>query len=135
MEGHRLCGLVRFSELSDGSWYAPVEPSCDVLVLIADHFAARFGSMSFAIHDLNRGSAIVHAPGRACSLVEGFGLEPEDGIDGALSPREREIRGLWRLYFETIAIESRRNPRLQMSHMPRKYWGTLTEMAGGRAPP
>lgn len=137
-ESHKFCGLVRFSELSDGSWYAPVEPTCDVLPLIAEHFSARFSSMRFAIHDLARGSAIIHEPGCPCGLVEGFHLDTTGGQgggmpdpDSSLSPRELEIRGLWRLYFQTTAIEPRRNPRLQMSHVPKKYWSHLAEMEPG----
>jgi probable DNA metabolism protein len=132
-EAHMFCGLVRFSELSDGSWYAPVEPACDVLILIADHFAARFSTMRFAVHDLRRGSAVLHEPGKVWSLVDSFGLEPESGsIDELLSERERDIRRLWKLYFNTIAIESRCNPGLQSSRMPKHFWNLLTEMDGGR---
>jgi len=131
LEANMFCGLVRFSELSDGSWYAPVEPSCDVLVLIADHFSARFSTMRFAIHDLGRGSAVLHEPGCGWSLVDAFGLDVSDGkIDGLLSDRERDIRRHWQLYFDTIAIESRRNPKLQSSRLPKHYWNLLTEMDG-----
>lgn len=136
MEAHMFCGLVRFSELSDGSWYAPVEPACDVLILIADHFAARFATMRFAIHDLRRGSAVLHEPGMPWSLVDAFGLDTESGkIDALLSEYEHGIRQLWKLYFDTIAIESRRNPKLQSSKMPKHFWNLLTEMDGGTEPP
>lgn len=132
MEAHMYCGLVRFSELSDGSWYAPVEPSCDVLALIADHFAARFASMRFAIHDLKRGSAVLHEPGKVWNLVEAFGLDTENGkVDTLLSEYEHGIRRLWKLYFDTIAIESRRNPNLQSSKMPKHFWNLLAEMKHG----
>ncbi len=132
MEAHLYCGFVRFSELSDGSWYAPVKPACDVLVLIADHFAARFSTMRFAIHDLGRGSAVLHEPGKGWSLADDFGLGTESGTaDELLSGTERDIRRLWQLYFDTIAIESRHNPKLQSSKMPKHYWNLLIEMNRG----
>jgi len=138
MEGHKMCGLVRFSQLSDGSWYAPIEPDCDVLLLIADHFSARFNTMRFAIHDRRRGSAIVHETGKAWNLVEGFGFtvsSQEDagsvpGFESSLSEEERAVRALWKKYFESVAVEGRTNPRLQRSFMPKKYWNLLTEMGG-----
>ena len=131
MEAHMYCGLVRFSELSDGSWYAPVEPACDILLLIADHFSARFSTMRFAIHDLGRGSAVLHEPGSGWSIVAAFGLDISDGkIDGLLSDRERDIRRHWQLYFDTIAIEPRRNPTLQSSMLPKHFWNLITEMEG-----
>jgi len=133
MEAHMFLGIVRFSELSDGSWYAPVEPSCDVLVLVADHFAARFSTMRFAIHDIRRGSAVLHEPGKGWNLIDSFGLSTEDGtVDGLLSDSERGIRQLWKLYFKTIAIESRRNLKLQSSKLPKHYWNLLVEMDGSR---
>jgi len=138
-EGHRFCGLVRFSQLSDGSWYAPIEPECNVLILIADHFTARFNTMRFAIHDQKRGSALVHEPGNTWNIVDGFrlaGCPPEEvehpvKFTALLSNEELEIRALWKTYFESIAISERNNSRLQMGHMPKKYWHLLTEMGKG----
>jgi hypothetical protein len=45
------------------------------------------------------------------------------------APSERELmfRALWRRFYETIAIEGRRNERCRMSHMPKRYWGNMTE--------
>lgn len=129
MEAHMFCGLVRFSELSDSSWYAPVEPACDVLVLVADHFAARFSTMRFAIHDLRRGSAVLHEPGKGWNLVDSFELDTDNGkVEALLSEGEHDIRLAWKLYFDTIAIESRRNPGLQSSRMPKRFWNLLPEM-------
>jgi len=130
-EAHLITGLARFSELTDGSFYARVEPACDVLVLLADHFSARFGTMRFAIHDLRRGTAVIHEPNQGWSLVESFELATQiSESSNPLSNEERSVRRLWNLYFETIAIESRLNPRLQSSHMPKRYWSVLVEMGG-----
>ncbi len=128
-ESERMAGLVRFAELSDGSWYAPLEPECDVLPLIADHFVARFGPMRFALHDRRRGKAAMHEPGGGWNIVTGFSFDMS-GTSDTYSVRERDIQGLWRLYFDAIAIEARKNPRLQASKMPKKYWNLLTEMNG-----
>ncbi len=129
MEANLFCGLARFSELSDGSWYAAIEPACDILVLVADHFSTRFHSMRFALHDQKRSSALLCEPGRGWNLVEGFSLTaPEGDSDRILSERELDIRRLWRLYFKATAIQARANPRLQSSRMPKHYWKQLTEM-------
>ncbi len=136
-EGHRFCGLVRFSELSDGSSYSAIEPSCNILQLIGDHFSSRFSPMRFAIHDTIRHRAILHEPGRSWDIIEGFELDlttgttaPDRILEKHLAGREREIRSMWARYFETIAIESRKNPRLQTSKVPRKYRAHLVEFQG-----
>ncbi|HWR11946.1 MAG TPA: TIGR03915 family putative DNA repair protein [Rectinemataceae bacterium] len=125
-QAHLLKGLIRFSELADGSWYAPIEPDCDVLSLLGDHFAARYPDMRFAIHDRKRNKAILHLPGSPWRTVDGFSLTSSP--ESSFSERERAIQAGWVRYFDTVAIAPRRNPRLQSGHMPKKYWHLLPEM-------
>ncbi|NTW94650.1 MAG: DUF4130 domain-containing protein, partial [Chlorobiaceae bacterium] len=40
------------------------------------------------------------------------------------------VQALWQTFFRTIAIPDRKNPRLQKSNMPMKYWKYLTEKQG-----
>lgn len=125
-QAQKLMGLVRFSELDDGSWYAAVEPDCDLLPLLGEHFSARYAAMAFVLHDRRRGKALLHRVAGPWTILEGFGLDGSGELP--LSLREKEIREGWRLYFRSVAITERRNPRLQMSHMPKKYWPLLPEM-------
>jgi probable DNA metabolism protein len=46
---------------------------------------------------------------------------------GAPGEAELYYRTLWRKFYDPIAIEGRYNPRLRMTHMPKRYWGTMTE--------
>lgn len=122
---HLFLGLTRFSELSDGTFYAPIEPDCDILPLIATHFVNRLAGQSFAIHDCRRKKALFHVPGSEAEILEDF----ETAWEGPMpvSEREREIQALWKQYFSMVSIRERSNPRLQMSHMPKKYWKYLPE--------
>lgn len=151
-ETHLMLGLVRFSELADGSYYASARPDCDTLPLMGDHFAARFPDMRWAIHDRRRGSAALHLPGSPWRLVEGFSLGVAAGDEAAERPtgasepsatpysatpysaNERELRAAWALYFQSVAIAERTNERLQSGHMPKKYWDELPEFGPGVAP-
>ncbi|MBQ1620088.1 MAG: DUF4130 domain-containing protein, partial [Oscillospiraceae bacterium] len=36
---------------------------------------------------------------------------------------------------DTIAIRERENPRLRVTHMPRRFWGTMTEFQDENASP
>lgn len=142
-EAHLMLGLVRFSELADGSYYASIRPDCDALPLIGDHFAARFPDMRWAIRDRRRGTAAVHLPGAPWRLVEGFSLNGAAGEEASEGPSatpysatpysamELELRAAWALYFKSVAIEERANERLQAGHMPKKYWGELPEFGAG----
>ena len=37
------------------------------------------------------------------------------------------IQRLWRRFYDTVAIEARKNEKLRMTHMPKRYWGMMTE--------
>ena len=53
-EIHRLKGLLRFMESANGAFYAPYSPDNDITELLMPHFAERFKSERFVIHDLKR---------------------------------------------------------------------------------
>ena len=130
-----MTGLVRFRELRDKSLFASIDTDCDVLALIGDHFASRFPALRWAIRDERRDRAIVHEPGAAWQIGSRLAVECAKGgatRQGAaaglpLAPGEEGIEECWLRYFESIAIEGRKNPRLQTSFMPKKYWKNLPE--------
>jgi probable DNA metabolism protein len=130
-EAHLMKGLVRFSELRDGSWYAGIRPDCELLHLLGDHFSERFPGMRWLIHDRGRAKAILHEEHGSWKLVEGFELDAPTGEDGKplslFSGQEAGLRDAWARYFESVAIAERANPRLQANHLPKKYWPDLPE--------
>lgn len=44
-----------------------------------------------------------------------------------ISSSEVAYQELWKLFFNTIAIRERTNPKCQMQFMPKKYWQDLIE--------
>jgi probable DNA metabolism protein len=129
-QAHLASGLLRFSELADGIWYAPLDTDCDVLPLLGDHFTSRFPQTPFVIHDTRRGTSILHEPGAGWTIAPGFRIE---GSSLPLSAREETIRNAWKRYFGAVSIKERENPALQASYMPKKYWKYLPEMNFGQA--
>jgi probable DNA metabolism protein len=119
-EAHRMQGLLRFRQLEGGLYYAPMRTQCDVLCPVARHFLGRMGDQEWMIHDLSRGQAALHRDGALA-----FVALPE--FDPRLSGRERQCQRMWKDYFRTIAVSERRNPRLQKSFMPMRYWDLLVE--------
>lgn len=121
-EAHRLKGLVRFRELSDGLLYAPIEPDHAVLPFLAPHFAGRLPRESWLIHDLRRGMGVAGSGGEwRMGEVE----RHADPIPGETEPLYQE---LWRRFFSAIAIPARRSEKRQSRFMPKKYWRHLVEM-------
>ena len=45
----------------------------------------------------------------------------------APSAAEAQYRRLWKTFYDTIEIKERHNPKLRQTHMPKRYWETMTE--------
>lgn len=119
-EAHLLKGFVRFSE-QEGVLIAEIEPKNRVLPLLRPHFCTRYPGERFLIHDRAHREALFYQP-RQWALVplDELRLNAPDGA-------ERNYRALWRRFYEKIAIEGRYNPKCRMTHMPKRYWNTMTE--------
>jgi len=119
-EVHLLKGFIRFSDYSN-VLISEISPKNRVLPLLRPHFCDRFGGETFLIYDRTHKEALCYASGRWKILpLDSLTLrEPES--------RELETRSLWRNFYHTIAIESRFNPKLRMSNMPKRFWENMTE--------
>lgn len=119
-EAHLLTGFIRFSE-SAGVLTARIEPKNIVLPLIVSHFCTRYPSEQFLIYDKTNSMVLLHQNHKPVIFtVEELELP-------APSEEELQFRALWRLFYDTIEIKERHNPRCRMSHMPKRYWNCMTE--------
>lgn len=123
-ERHKLLGLVRFRELSDGTLYARLSPTCCVVPVMASHFTARLPEENWVIHDVHRHFGVWYEDHRL-TLVD----IPQTQPSVSLSADEQQLNQLWQSYYETIAIKARRNELVRRSYMPKKYWPWLIEDA------
>lgn len=120
-EAHRLKGFLRFTELSDRTLYARMEPDHNILPLVAGHFKRRLAASDWVIHDARRGMAALYF-GSKLRLVE---LEADRDLPR--SEKELLVAGLWRSFFEAVAIKERTNPRAQRGGVPLKYRSNMPE--------
>lgn len=122
-EVHLLKGFVRFSDLG-GVLGGEIAPKNRVLPVLGGHFAARFQGERFFLYDRTHKEALFHVPGQSVIRpLTDFQIAPPDEA-------EARYRLLWKRFYDTIAIKERENPRLRMSNMPKRYWGTMTEFQG-----
>ena len=120
-EVHRLMGFIRFRQVEGGVYYSAVSPDSNVVELLAPHFAERLSDQQWIIHDVKRELAALY--NRKAWIMSEFsaGDIPADTAD------ETRYSGLWKQFFNTLAIPSRTNPKLQRQLMPRRYWDHLVE--------
>lgn len=121
-ESHLLTGFIRFSEY-DGILAATITPKNFVLPFIARHFVRRFNTERFIIYDKTHRHALIYQDGRAQVLrMDSINLP-------APTETEKGYRELWKGFYKAITIEARENPKCRMTHMPKRYWENMTEMA------
>jgi len=112
--------FLRFSEYN-GALVAIIEPKNFVLPMIVDHYCDRFPSEQFLVYDENHKHAIVYSNGESAIIPLEHLQLPE------ACAKEEKYRALWKVFYDTIAIEGRINPKLRMGNMPKRYWKHLTE--------
>jgi probable DNA metabolism protein len=132
-EVHRLYGLIRFNVVRPANTlkapeelheilYSAIEPDNDLIEFLVHHFKDRYHNNPFIIHDKKRDKAVVYGSGK-------WYITDFDN-DNLLknTKEENEYQRLWKLYFNTIGIKERVNPRCQKNFMPVRYWKHLTEI-------
>lgn len=128
-EAHKIKGLLRFKELSDNTFYAPISPDNNILPVIYRHFEHRFPNQNWVIHDIRRKICVIYKDRLSTFydsvIADKAVLENKSSI---LSSEEIMFQSLWKNYFSTIAIKERENLKLQMKFVPKKYWNYITEM-------
>jgi len=120
-EAHFMLQFVRFAHLSNGVFYAHIEPKASVVPLITDHFARRLNIQPFMIYDSVHNLASVFDTERWW-LVSADEIQVPDQSDA-----EYDYQALWQTFYNTIAIEERRNPTCQRNFMPKRFWGNMCE--------
>ena len=126
-EAHRMEAFVRFKLTKDQLYYAVIEPTCDVLPLIASHFESRYADQRWLIYDTRRHYGLYYDLKTVSSVA--IALNHGGGSSSIMEMGEKEefYQVLWCHYLEHVTIKDRANRRLQLQHMPKRYWKHLTE--------
>ena len=130
-EVHRMHAFTRFQLTQDEMYVALVNPDFNCLPLIGDHFAARYPAMEWLIYDINRHYGLHwNSQTKRAEFITLDGAQ--DGRLRSLSAdlldrAETDYQQLWQTYFKAVDIPERKNLKLHLQHVPRRYWKYLTE--------
>ncbi|HEX2609000.1 MAG TPA: TIGR03915 family putative DNA repair protein [Flavisolibacter sp.] len=128
-EKHRMEAFVRFQKTADGLFYAIIQPDYNVLPLIAGHFSERYADQCWLIYDAKRRYGMYYDQDTVSEVKIEFAPEAGSGEAAAAVYDEKEelYQQLWQQYFSSVNIAARKNTRLHLQHMPRRYWKYLPE--------
>lgn len=124
-EAHFFVEFIRFRELENGVLFSEIAPRSQVLTCIADHFSNRFPLENWMIWDKTHQMYLVHETGKHWVLVLEEAVDIE--LVRRVSKAERNYTHLWKSFCRTIAIEERRNPKLQQNHLPLHFRENMVE--------
>jgi probable DNA metabolism protein len=128
-EKHRMEAFIRFQRTKDDLYYAIVQPDFNVLPLISKHFEDRYADQRWLIYDSSRKYGLYYDLAAVSEVKIDFTAAPEDkaGASVILDEQEALYQTLWKDYFSSINIKARKNMKLHIQHMPRRYWKHLVE--------
>lgn len=129
-ERHRMKAFIRFQKSDNGMYVAVVEPDFNVLPLIIPFFGNRYSDQPWLIYDAKRKYGIHYD----LSSVTEVTLSPQQANALAthssvieLDPKDSMYEQLWHSYFKSTNIEARKNLKLHLRHVPKRYWKYLPE--------
>ena len=126
-EKHRMEAFIRFELLKDGIYFAKIDPDFDVLTLIVPHFKNRYQDQKWLIYDLRRKYGVYYD----LNDLEIVSIDLDEKLlksDSEIySDSEINYQKLWWEYFDHTNIKERKNTKLHVQHVPKRYWKYLTE--------
>ena len=128
-EKHRMEAFVRFQLTKDKLYYAIVQPDFNVLPLISRHFQERYADQRWLIYDARRKYGIYYDLEKVETVALNFAEDTANGnnIAAVCDETEPMYQMLWQQYFGSVNISARKNTKLHLQHMPKRYWKYLPE--------
>ncbi len=128
-EKHRMEAFVRFKLTKDNIYFANIAPDFNVLPLIAKHFKNRYADQKWVIYDIKRNYGLYYD----LQDLDFINLDFPKNFDFSktsadfFAEEEFEFQKLWKDYFDSTNIKERKNMKLHIRHIPKRYWKYLSE--------
>jgi probable DNA metabolism protein len=133
-ERHRMKAFIRFQKTADGMYYAPVEPDFNVLPLIVYFFKNRYADQQWIIYDVKRKYGLYYNLHTVTEITYEFVSAIDTNkvnLPQELTDSGEELASLlWKDYFNSTNIPARKNMKLHIQHVPKRYWKYLNEKDG-----
>lgn len=124
-EIHHMYGFLRFTEIENGLLLSKIGPKNNIITFLAAHFEDRLPLENFAIYDENRQLFAVHPAGKQFIIVTGEKMDEE--IFNRISQDEERYRELFKAFWKCIAIQRRKNQKLQTQMLPLRFRDYMME--------
>lgn len=129
-EKHRMEAFIRFQKSGDGMFFAIIHPDYNVIPLLTRHFKNRYADQPWIIYDEKRKYGI-HYDLNSVHEITISQIDAKTALTKAdeifIDENENLYQQLWKDYFKSTNIVERKNTKLHIQHVPKRYWRYLTE--------
>ena len=129
-EKHRMEAFIRFEKSQDGLFFCTIEPDFNVIPLIIKFFKNRFADQEWLIYDSRRNYGVLYDLKKVDEVIlskEEISKNTNLPSQAFHDPNEIKYQTLWKDYFKSTNIVARKNMKLHIRHVPKRYWRFLTE--------
>ena len=119
-EADKMRGFLRFKDINN-ILISEIEPKCNLVPIIAEHFEDRFVNENFIIYDRKRNYSVVHPAYKQSYFVTGKLINSDK-----LATNDY-FEDLWKQYFNTMEIKERENYNCQRTLLPEWYRKNMVE--------
>ena len=128
-EKHRMKAFIRFQKTKDELYYAILQPDYNVLPLIIKHFRDRYADQRWLIYDVRRKYGLYSDKETVSEVLINFAenISNQETLQTIQDEKEDLYQSLWQTYFNNVNIKARKNMKLHIQHMPKRYWKYLIE--------
>ncbi len=126
-EKHRMEAFIRFRLTKDNIYFATIAPDFNVLPLLISHFKDRYADQQWIIYDTKRNAGLYYNLLEVEDITISFNEKFENSSNLMFDEKEAIYQELWKGYFAATNIVARKNLKLHIQHVPRRYWKYLIE--------
>ena len=124
-EKHRMESLVSFQLTKDNIYYAIISPDYNVLPLMVRHFKEHYGDQYWLIYDQRRRFGIYYNLQHVETVRLQFNANYEARYHhsgNTWTPEDELYQQVWKACNKGEMLTNGNDQRLQLQHMPRRYW-------------
>lgn len=129
-EAQRVMMFVRFQKTIDEIFYASFDAKYNVIPLTLSHFRNRFADQKWVIFDIRRKYGYYYDLEHVREITIGnqkIDFESGKVDQDILHISEKLFQKLWKSYYDTINIKERKNLKVHMQFLPKRFWKYLPE--------
>ncbi len=130
LEASRMIQFVRFQRTADNIYFSGMSPEYNVLPLVINFFKNRYADQKWILYDMQRDYGFYYDLREVTEIKlrsDMYNKETGEISDRVMSEDEKLLQAMWAGYYKAVNIKERKNLKLHIQSLPKKYWKYIPE--------